>query len=216
MKHLKSILVIAIISFVAISCSDNNDTVIEPTSTPKQIKNFYAPQKTNYTVSPPVTSGEFIKFSFKEGKAVTGDNWDIAFRGTRILVNGGTTIGGITEESVRTKNASIALVSNTFDKVETVPSDSEFKQDASGSYALPWGSNKGWYTYLGLPSHKIEPIAGKVIVVKTIDGNYAKMEIKNYYKDMDSSNSADPKNSGSQYYTFDYVYNSKVGDKSLK
>ncbi|CAL2104510.1 conserved exported protein of unknown function [Tenacibaculum sp. 190130A14a] len=200
------LLMAAVSTLVFTSCSDSDGEVSQPVQA-VTITDFYAPQNADYTVTPPVISGDFAKFSFKEGKKVTGDNWDIAIRGTRILVNGGSVIG-LTDEPARTGSASLAVVSNTFAEVKTAPADSEFKQDAAGVYALPHGSGNGWYTYAG---GVVTRIAGKVFVVKTIDGNYAKMSIKSYYKNDDSSNIAN-----ARYYRFEYVYNPNVGDKSFQ
>ena len=177
----------------------------------KQVANLHAKQITDYSVNPPAASGDFIKFSFSTGAVVTSDNWDIAFRGTTIFVNGGTVTGN-TNEPERTGNASLALLENTFSDVKEAPLQAVFKQDAANALALPKST---WYSY-DPTDHSIDPVTGKIIVVKTIDGNYAKMEILSYYKDMDSSNSADPANSGAQYYTFNYVYNPNTGDKNLQ
>ncbi|CAM1335063.1 HmuY family protein [Tenacibaculum aestuariivivum] len=211
MNILKSILIITILAFTAFSCSDNNDTVPEE-SVSKRIDNLYAKEITDYSVNPPKSSGEFIKFSFKKGEIVTDDNWDIAFRATTILVNGGEATG-IKEEPNRTGNAALLLATGTFLDIKKVSDTAVFNQDAKeGVLALPKST---WYTY-NMADHSINPVAGKIIVVRTIDGNYAKMEILSYYKDMDSSNSADPQNSGGQYYTFNYVYNPNTGDKNIQ
>ncbi|WP_422090714.1 HmuY family protein [Tenacibaculum ovolyticum] len=207
MRVLKSILAITIFAFVAVSCSDSNDNLPDEVIA-KQVVNLHAKQITDYSVHPVIASGEFIKFSFKTGDIVTGNNWDIAFRGTIILVNGGG-VTGITNEPERTGTASLVLLENTFSDVKEVPSDANFRQDAANVLALPKST---WYSY-NPTDHSINPVTGKIIVVKTIDGNYAKMEVLSYYKDMDSSNSADPENSGAQYYTFNYVYNPNIGDK---
>ncbi len=208
MRNLKSILIMAVVAITISSCEKNNEPILEPVES-KTVTNFHAPQTTDFTKNPPATSGEFAKFSFKTGAKVTGDDWDIAFRGTRILVNGGTAIG-LVDEPNRTANASLAIETGTFASIVKAPADSNFKQDAANTYALPHGSGKGWYTYNG-QTNLVSRIAGKVIVVKTIEGNYAKMEITSYYKDNDSSNSAN-----GRYYTFNYVYNPNAGDKSLE
>lgn len=208
MRNLKSILVIAFVSTIITSCNDTNTVVTEPVVS-KKIENLHAPVVTDRTVNPPVESGAFTKFSFKTGAVVTDDSWDIAIRGTKILVNGGAKIG-LTDEPERTGKASLAIESKTFAGVKEAPKDSNFKQDSNGTYALPTGSGNGWYTYNRV-NNQINPIAGKVIVVKTIDGNYAKMEIISYYKNLDSSNLEN-----GRYYTFNYVYNPNVGDKSFE
>lgn len=207
MRNLKSILFATVFAFIAVSCSKNEDPILQPVES-KTITNLYAPQTADYTVNPPVVSGDFAKFSFKEGVQVSGDNWDIAFRGTSIIVNGGTSIG-LTDEPARTGNASLSIESGTFASILTAPEEINFKQDASGVYALPTGSGNGWYSY-NATTHSIDPIAGKVLVVKTIDGNYAKVEILSYYKDNT------PSQANSRYYTFNYVYNPNKGDKNLQ
>ncbi|WP_417799539.1 HmuY family protein [Tenacibaculum sp.] len=207
MRVLKSILAITMLAFVAVSCSDNDDVVLEDVVV-KKVENLHAKETSDYSVSPPLVSGEFVKFSFKTGEVVTGNNWDIAFRGTTILVNGGEKTG-ISGEPDRTGNAALVVVDGVFSEITSVTNDFNFVQDKEGNLALPKGT---WYTYSGPPQHKISPVAGKIIVVKTTDGTYAKIEILSYYKDMDSSNSSNPANSGAQYYTFNYVYNPNIGD----
>ncbi|MEE9408620.1 MAG: HmuY family protein [Polaribacter sp.] len=208
MRNLKSILVVVFVSLVITSCEKNNEPDLAPVES-KTATNIHAPVTTDYTVSPPATSGEFTKFSFKTGTVVTDNSWDIAFRGTSILVNGGTQIGGLIDEPIRAGEAALSIETGTFTSVLEAPVDTNFKQDASSVYALTTGSGNGWYTYAGPPTHLINPIAGKVIVVKTNDGHYAKMEILSYYKDLDTS-------SDSRYYTFNYIYNPNIGEKSFE
>jgi hypothetical protein len=50
----------------------------------------------------------------------------------------------------------------------------------------------------------ITATAGKVIVLKTADGKYAKMEILSYYKDAPAP--VNPLRDIARYYTFQYVY----------
>lgn len=211
MRNLKSILVVAFVSLFITSCSESNDPVIAPVEA-KTVSNIYAPLNIDYTTVPGQAAefGEFTKFSFKTGSIVTNNNWDIAFRGPNIIVNGGNKIG-LNDEPERTANAALTMQTGTFESFLNAPAASNFKQDAVDTYALPM-----WYTYAGRPSHAIYPTAGKVIIVKTHDNHYAKMEILSYYKDQDTSNSADPQNSGGQHYTFKYVYNPNAGDTSLE
>lgn len=145
----------------------------------------------------------FTKFSFSENKVVTTDKWDIAFSGTTIIVNGGTK-GTATAEPERTGQGAISIVSNAFAAVTTFPEAITFKQDAATAYAIPTGSGNGWYSY-NMNSHLITSIAGKVFVVKTHDGKYAKFEIVSYYKDAPAT--PDPLNpEATKYYTFNYAY----------
>lgn len=165
--------------FSLFSCSkdDNNDTAAAPAVAleVKTVSNLYAPQGGG---GPSPATGAFTKFSFSENAVVTNDSWDIALRGTTILVNGGTQIG-ITDEPTRTGMGGIAIVNGIFNEVTAIPS--VFAQDATASYAIPTGSNNGWYSY-NSSTNAITPIAGKVFVVKTHNGKYAKFEILSYYQ----------------------------------
>ncbi|MBA6155440.1 HmuY family protein [Tenacibaculum sp. S7007] len=206
MKNLKSILLLVVLTFIVISCSENDSLVIEPIEA-KTISNLHAPQEQAGHGQP--ISGEFTKFSFKEGKQVTDDNWDIAFRGLRVIINGGNKYG-LTDEPERTGNASLAVIKSPFKDVKETPTEDKFKQDANGVYAITSDGGDDWYTY---GNRIVTANAGTILVVKTIDGNYAKMEIKSYYKDNPNTitTSSEPR-----YYTFDYVYNPRVGDKSFQ
>ena len=190
LKFLKlSFLALAI--FTA-SCSndDKEETIPEVVTT--SVTNLEAPS----------SASGYTKFSFSENKVVTTDDWDIAFRGTTILVNGGIK-GGDSTEPARTGVGAVSIVSNTFASVTTFPETTTFKQDAATAYAIPTGSGNGWYSY-NMTSHLITPIAGKVFVVKTHDGKYAKFEILNYYKDSPAEPNYMTAVSG--YYSFNFAY----------
>jgi hypothetical protein len=194
----KSVLVLSIVSLL-VSCSKDDDTTpATVTLATKKFSNLYAPQTGGQ--GQPV-GGAFTKFSFSQNATVTDDSWDIAFRGTTIIVNGGTAIG-ITNEPTRTGSGAVSIVSNTLSAVTTIPSATTFTQDGTSTYAIPTGSGNGWYSYNSI-NNLITPIAGKIFVVKTHNGKYAKMEIISYYKDA-------PANPGalalSRYFTFKYVY----------
>jgi hypothetical protein len=205
MKHLKSILVLALAITTFSSCKEDEETLAPVTSV--TVENLAAPQIGNTGRSP--VSGEFAKFSFAEGKQVSGDNWDIAFRGTTILANGGSQVG-LTDEPTRTGNAGILVQEDFFASITSVPANATFAQDASETYALPIGSGNGWYTY-DFVNNVINPIASVVLVVRTHDNKYAKVEILSYYKDQDSTN---PENG--RFYTFNFVYNPNEGETDLE
>lgn len=165
----------------------------------KTFRNLYAPQ-TGGNGQP--IGGAFKKFSFAKGDTVTDANWDIAFRGTTIIVNGGAKIG-LTDEPERTGNgAAIMLKGVLLENVQSVPTDGNFKQDSAGVYAIPTGSGNSWYNYSS-STNLVTPIAGRVFVIRTHDGKYAKIEFLSYYKDAPATPTA---SSPSRYYTFRYVY----------
>jgi hypothetical protein len=156
-------------------------------------------------------TNKFTFFSFSTGAIVdnpSGTNWDLAFRATTILVNGGTSGTGKGAAQVQT---------GIFGDLATAPTDG-YRQDndAGGlspagtpnpNLAIPTGSGSGWYTATGgdpgSPS-VITATAGKFLVIKTAEGKYAKVEILSYYKDAPAT--VNPSTDMARYYTFQYVY----------
>lgn len=186
------------------SCSDNDDPIplleIETVS----ISNLSAPQTGGQ--GEPI-GGEFTKFDFTTGEVTTSDTeWDIAFRGTSIIVNGGSSLG-TTDEAERTGNAAAYIVSGTMTSVTEVDT-SLFVQDSETDYAIASGSGNGWYLY-DSASFLISPITGKILVFETRNGTYAKMEILSYYEN--APDNPDAFVDASRYYTFNYVHNPNEG-----
>ena len=60
----------------------------------------------------------------------------------------------------------------------------------------------------------ITPIPGKILVVRTRDGKYAKIEILSYYKGAPAN--PNPMTDASRYYTFRFLYNPNEGSNSLE
>ena len=125
------------------------------------ISNLYTPT-TSKTGEPP--AGRYVKFSFSEQDTVSDDKWDIAFRATDILVNGG--FKGANDEPARTGIGSVHIASSTYSGVKEAPADNLFQQDSEADTAIPRGSGKGWYVYDGFENVVI-PIANKILIVKT-------------------------------------------------
>jgi HmuY protein len=190
---------LALVLFTA-SCSSDDDKNEETPVVTTKVSNIYAPQTGGQ--GQPV-GGDFAKFSFSQNKTVTDDSWDIAFRGTTIIVNGGAKISTTdTGEPERKGQGAVSIVSGTFASVTAFPAAGTFVQDKDKVYAIPTGSGNGWYDY-NASTNIISPRAGKVFVVKTHDGKYAKFEILSYYKDAPASPTA---TSEARYYTFNFAY----------
>ena len=187
------------------SCSEEEDAIqLLPVQT-KQITNLHAPQSGG--MGQPV-SGDFVKFNFSTGETTTNDKeWDIAFRGTSIIVNGGTSLETIDEPN-RTGEGAVYIASGTMASVTKIDT-TLLTKDSESNYAILTGGGNGWYDYAGPPTHLISPIAGKILVFKTHDGLYAKVEILSYYKD--SPSQPDAFKDGTNYYTFNYVYQPNKG-----
>jgi hypothetical protein len=207
MNTFKTLTVVAMVILGLTSCSNDDDTTPLLEIASEQVINLHAPQTTDFSTNPPTTSGNFVKFDFSTGTITTSEtDWDIAFRGTTILVNGGAS-SGIAEEPTRTGNAGAYIVDNTFANVTSV-TETSFLQDSTTGLAITTGSGNGWYTYDGSnPSApKITPTPGKVIIFRTADNKYAKVEILSYYKDSPTIVTPDIAANDSRYYTFNYVY----------
>ncbi|WP_298517119.1 HmuY family protein [uncultured Kordia sp.] len=200
MKTIKFLtLILLSIGFVACSNDDDATTQLLPVNS-ETINNLHAPQ--NGGQGQPV-SGTFAKFNFATGETTTSEtDWDIAFRGTSIIINGGASLG-TTDEPARTGNAAVYIADGTLSSVTEVSSEN-LVQDSTTSYAIATGSGNGWYTYAGPPTHLINPTPGKILVVRTHDGKYAKLEILSYYKD--APDNPDAFVDESRYFTFNYVY----------
>ena len=134
----------------------------------------------------PIYSGDYTKFSFSEGKVVDGDNWDVAFRWSHIIVNGG--MGSDSAQPNKTGNAAVYIIDGTMESIISV-SENLLMQDTETSTAIindyGFGTNGGpgvWCTY-DMNTHVISPNAGKILVFRTHDNNYAKVEIWDGYVD---------------------------------
>ena len=139
MKKVSLILGLAITSLLFTSCDKEEELVggeeVLSDLVTGTFENLYAPQVTDYSTGAPVSSGEFTRFSFAEAATTTSNDWDIAFRGTTILVNGGEVVG-YTDELERTGDAALSLQTGTFSDITEAPADDEFTQDAAGATAL--------------------------------------------------------------------------------
>jgi hypothetical protein len=91
------------------------------------------------------------------------------------------------------------LKNTSFDKVTTAPADG-YIEDSAQAKAVPPGTGQGWYLY-DMTNHTVNPAPGRIIVIKTASGKYAKVEILNYYKNGDGEPG---------YYTFRYAFINKA------
>lgn len=197
-------MVMALLSLTACK-KEASEAVTVPLET-KTYKNLAAPGDViDRTTGKVIQENPYVYFSFEKGATVTKEeNWDIAFKGTSIIFNSGINGSG---------QAGAVIKTGVFEELTTAPASEEFRQDSNEGFAVPTGSGNGWYNYAGPPSHLITPIAGKVIMVRTFDSKYAKLEILSYYKDAPATPDAmkDP----SATYTFRYVYQAD-GSKNLQ
>lgn len=144
----------------------------------------------------PAGTGSFTFFSLRDNMMVPGTdsastNWDIAFRGTDIIINGGASGPG---------NGAAQIVEGLFEEVTEAPT-SGWVADSETGPAIPFGSGNGWYNYNPV-AMVLSPFPGRVILVRTADGLYAKMRIISYYR---GAPDAPTQDSDARYYTFEYL-----------
>lgn len=196
-----SAILIAASTILFTACTKEKDApTIQPVVS-QTVKNLPADPTTpsSNTAQPPGSTGKFTLYNLRDNRTVANtdsasNKWDVGFRGTTIIVNGG---------AIRSGQGAASVYTGTFEELTTVPASTTFAQDQSAaSLAVPSGSGKGWYNYNG-QTNIISPIPGRVIVLKTGEGTYAKLEILSYYKDAPATPGA---SSQGRYYTFRYVY----------
>lgn len=195
------------------SCS-KNDPEPEPLTAIifKDLNADYAPLVLNSGGPPsrPTQTKKFTFFSFKTGAIVlnadsASTKWDIGFRSTTIIFNGGTsgpgTAGAIVQKGI-------------FDEIKTAPTSGYvldnkntplYAVSSSPFVAGTTTTTNNWWLNSGTQTSTIvSPIAGNVILVKTADGRYAKMEILSFYKG--SPAVVDNLKDLDRHYTFRYIY----------
>lgn len=163
-------------------------------------------------IGQPYGSGKFTLFNIESNLVVANTDsattkWDIGFRGTTIITNSGTGGPG---------SGGAFIFTGTFADLTSISVDSLFRTDNSPTaYAIKTGSGNGWYSYNGA-TQLITPIPGRIIVIRTASGKYAKLEILNYYKGgvtPDASASDNDKLLKQRYYTFRYLFQPNGGKK---
>lgn len=199
-----NVLVVSAVILVFTACkkeSSTSATVLAAVT----VENLMADTIIGFTpMGQPYGSGKFTFYSLAENKIIpqadsATTKWDLAFRGTTIMTNAGTSGPG---------NGGAFVQVGLFADVKTVSNDSTFRVDASPTFAISNRSNQSWYVY-DAPTNLITPIPGRVLVVRTATGKYAKVEILNYYKGGVTPNASAPdaeKISKQRYYTFRFVY----------
>ena len=193
------------------SCSNNDPAPIALTAvTFKDLNADYAPLVfTGVAPTRPTQKRKYTFFSFKTGQIVASSDsatnkWDVGFQSTNIIFNGGTSGPG---------SAGALVQKGIFDEIKTAPTSGYILDNKTTSVFAVSGrpatspasaTNEWWYSSGSANSTIVAPIAGQVIIVKTADGRYAKMEIQSFYKGAPATvnNLSDL----DRYYTSRYVY----------
>ena len=205
-QKLKPFSLVLILSSILFACTKDETPIVLPV-TAITVSNLPADTVlgVNAITGMPFSAGKYTFYSLERNAIVPNTDsastqWDLAFAGSKILTNGGTSGKGL---------GGAFIYTGLFNDVKTISNDSVFKTDnAPGSFAVTFGSGKGWYVYDQLTS-LVTPLAGRVLVIRTASGKYAKVEIINYYKGgvtLPTTASESDKLSKQRYYTFRYAY----------
>ena len=190
-------LLLLLAAFGLAAC-DSSDPVDEPDPiTVERVEDLPADPATGRDpeTGQSISANQFAFFSLRDGELVlasdaedrsdsTSADWDIAFRGTEIIANGGENGPG---------DGGVQLVEGLFEEITEAP--------ASGYEA---SLSEDWYNYSGPPNHLITPIPGRALLVRTADGRYAKVRILSYYRGAPAE--PDAFEDEDRYYTFEYVF----------
>ncbi len=212
---MKGITVIMFAALVFSACSkEDNNSAAQPLSV-VTARDIVADTIIGFSsIGQPYGSGKYTFYSLENNKIIpsTDSNstkWDIGFRGTSIITNSGISGPG---------NGGAFVQIGTFEDLKLISTDSVFRTDLSTSnYAIPAGSNRGWYVY-NATANLLTPIPGRVLVIRTALGKYAKVEILNYYKGGVTplaTASDDDKIKKQRFYTFRFTVQPD-GSKTLR
>ncbi len=185
-----SLLVLISASFFA--CAEDTPEPVVPLEA-ILVEDLAAPNDVIDRTTGQVTEAKPFQFFSLEENALVSENedWDLAFKGTTIRVNA-------------SKNVTAAVITGIFDEISEVPASASFSTDSGESFAIPTGSGNGWYNY-NSATFTVTPIPGRVILVKTTDGNYSKIEVLSYYKGNPPAAELNPMTTPSAHYTFRYI-----------
>jgi len=202
MQKLSLSLFLLIFFFTSCEKSSNNDIIID-----EGVITFVELNASQYDVNilDSLVTGKFEKFSFSEGDTVSHGNWDVAFSGTTIIVNGGDSYN--VNQPERTGNAAVYIASGVMSDIRKVDVGKLTQDNEAGPAIIDdlGISEQGWASY-DINTHILSPIPGRILVFRTHDNKYAKMEII-YFYDSDEPEPLDGDYGG--FYTFNYVYQSE-------
>lgn len=197
-------MILPVICFFFSACAE--DTIVEPPPPSASTMSVDTVKNLNGDT---LSTGRFTYFSLSTKSEVTGNDtltnkWDIAFRGTTIWINGGSVRfgnGGAIAAGAPAYSGIYPLTN--FDTISTAPTEGYGVDNSNTNLAIPTGSGNGWYSYDAAQNY-IQAIPGVVILLKTGEGKYAKLEIMSYYKNSTPDPMPFPTNF--RFYTFRYTY----------
>jgi hypothetical protein len=163
----------------------------------------------------PAQTRKYTLFNLETGKIIANTDsattqWDIGFRSTSIIFNGGTSgpgsVGAIVQKGIFEEIKSAPTTGYVLDNKNT----NTFAVSSSPVTSASAATNQWWFNSGSNTSTIVTPIAGQIIIIKTTSGRYAKMEILSFYKGAPTTvnNLTDL----DRHYTFRYVYQTADGN----
>lgn len=195
-------LVLPGLAFVAVGCDSEDEDDPDPLDTVlvEDVPADPATGRDPNTGAPTGTTGRYTFFDLSSNSIIldrdeddrsdsTSTGWDIAFQSSNIIVNSSATGGG---------EGGVQILDMAFADVDSAP-ESGYSTERVG---LETSSSLAWGTY-NPASMLVLPLENKTLVIRTADGNFAKIRIISYYQGApEVPDLASP----SRYYTFEYVY----------
>ena len=219
---------LALVSFFATACSKKNDPAPKPDTPPP----VTVPFGTVITVTdlmadtsdadPTSENRNPLFYSLEQNKEIATlysktALWDLSFTSIYNSFLGGN--NGFDQNNQGyggPGKGGIYILKQEFDAVKTIPPDSLFVTKG-GAYGTDdsgnFGTGTGWYLYdfggslypgVANKQHVAYPIADRTLVVRTANGNYAKIKMISIYKDITNPDSMFTF-SPHPYYTFQYM-----------
>ena len=185
--HRTSVLILALAALLTTACNKDKGATLTLPTTGTIVQNLKADGE------------QYTLFSLRENGLVANtdsatNKWDIGFKKTTLIINGGT---------LRTGAGGAFVHLGDFDALKTIADTATFRTDKDvESLAIKPGSGNGWYNYSPL-TNTVLPITGRILVVRTANGNFAKLEILSYYKNIPKIPTI---RDDARFYTFRYTY----------
>lgn len=219
----KQIMLLAIVSIFILLHESCSQTVDPPINNSKSITitNLIADTFIGNGAMGPIGAGTYTYFQLDSALILTkadsnSTRWDLAFSGSTIKVNGGTSGPGVGGAFIYKPKG----ISNPFNAILEVPSDSTFKMDNGSNLAIKKDAANSWYNFTAISNDRtgstlLTPNPGTLIFIRSAKGKYAKLEIISYYKDKKDLDpalnfagtaSVADKARYARYYSFRYVY----------
>jgi len=210
MKRIANLTLLTLATALLIACSkDDNVVTTQPVQSvtvrdlaadPTSTTAVSTTASSGTAVQPLPATGKYTLYSLRDNKVIANtdsasNKWDIGFRSTSIIINGG---------AIRSGQGGANVYTGTFDALTAIPTSTTFAQDQSATQlAVPGGSGNGWYNYSS-STNLVSAIPGRVLLIRTGDGTkYAKLEILSYYLGAPASPTS---TTPSRYFTFRYTY----------